>query len=90
MNKADLVQKVAVDGALTTAKSEVALAALVNGVKDALEGGEKVTLIGFGTFSVIDKKARKGKHPQTGKLIEIPATKSVKFKAGKDLKELIN
>ena len=90
MNKADLVSKIATDAEITKVKAEVLLKAFTDSIKEALKAGEKVVLIGFGTFSVIDRKARVGKHPQTGKKIKIPARKAAKFKAGKDFKEMVN
>jgi len=90
MNKAGLVQQIATEAEITKAKADQALLAVMNGVKEALQDGEKVTLVGFGTFSVSERKARKGRHPQTGKKIKIPASKTVKFKAGKELKETLN
>lgn len=74
---------------ISKAAAEKALMAFTDGVKDALEKGETVTLIGFGTYSVVERKARTGRNPQTGKEIQIPAKKSVKFKAGKGLRETV-
>ena len=90
MNKADLVHKIATDTEITKAKAEIALKAMMGGIKDALKNNEKVILVGFGTFSVLERKARSGRHPQTGKKIKIPASKNAKFKAGKELKAEVN
>jgi DNA-binding protein HU-beta len=90
MNKADLVHKIATEAELTNAKADAALNAIMEGVKESLKNGEKVTLVGFGTFSVSERKARNGIHPQTGKKINIPASKTVKFTVGKEFKEIVN
>ncbi len=87
MTKTDIIGKIAKDCKLSKVSSAKALDSFVEGVKKALKKGEKVTLIGFGTFSVTQRKARKGRNPQTGKEIKIPARKAPKFSAGKALKE---
>ena len=87
MTKTDLIGKMAKDSKLSKAAAGKALDSFVDGVKRALKKGEKVTLIGFGTFSVTQRKARKGRNPQTGKEIKIPARKAPKFSAGKALKD---
>ena len=85
MTKTNLVEAVAAKTELTKKASEAAVAAVLDSIKDALVAGDKVTLIGFGTFSVTKRPARKGINPQTKKAIKIPAKKVVKFKAGAGL-----
>jgi DNA-binding protein HU-beta len=89
MTKLELVDKMAKDAKVTKAAAAKALDSFVDGVKKALKKGEKVTLIGFGTFSVVQRKARKGRNPQTGKEIKIAARKAPKFSAGKALKTAV-
>ena len=84
MNKAQLIDAIAEKAGLTKADSKKALEAFVETVGEALKGGDKVALIGFGSFSVSERSAR---NPQTGKTITIPAKKVVKFKAGAELAE---
>ncbi|MDY6855380.1 MAG: HU family DNA-binding protein [Thermodesulfobacteriota bacterium] len=86
MTKAELVTKIAKDAKISKASAEKALNSLTNNVTNTLKKGGKITLTGFGTFSVVERKERKGRNPQTGKDISIPATKVAKFKAGKNLK----
>ena len=90
MNKAELVAKIAEESKLTKKAAETALEAFVKSVEDALKNGEKVQLVGFGTFEVRQRAARKGRNPQTKAEIKIPASKAPVFKAGKALKELVN
>ena len=90
MTKADLVNSIAEKAGLSKADAEKALKAFTDAVTDALKAGEKVSLVGFGTFSVGDRAARTGQNPQTGAKIEIPAAKVPKFNAGKALKDSIN
>ena len=90
MTKADLVNSIAEKAGLNKAEAEKALKAFTDAVTDALKAGEKVSLVGFGTFSVGERAARTGQNPQTGAKIEIPAAKVPKFKAGKALKDGIN
>jgi DNA-binding protein HU-beta len=89
MTKAELIEKIAKDVKLTKAAADRAVNSFVDGVKKALKKGEKVTLIGFGTFSVSQRKARKGRNPQTGKEIKIAARKAPVFKAGAALKKAV-
>ena len=89
MTKTDLIGKMAKDAKVTKAAAGKALDSFVDGVKKALKKGDKVTLIGFGTFSVTQRKARKGRNPQTGKEIKIAARKAPKFSAGKALKTAV-
>lgn len=90
MTKADLIEAIAKEAGITKAAADKALDAFVDVVTAALAKGEKVSMIGFGTFSVGERAARTGKNPQTGKEIKIKACKSPKFKAGTGLKEAVN
>lgn len=90
MNKAELIAKIAEESKLTKKAAEAALDALVVSVESALKNGEKVQLVGFGTFEVRQIAARKGRNPQTKAEIKIPASKAPVFKAGKALKDLVN
>jgi DNA-binding protein HU-beta len=85
MNKAELIDAMAAESGLTKADSKKALDAFVKVTQNALKSGEKITLVGFGTFSVSTRAARIGRNPQTGKELKIAAKKVVKFKAGSDL-----
>ena len=85
MNKSELVSAIAAESGLTKVDSKKALDAAVAAVTKALKDGDKVTLVGFGTFSVAKRAARQGINPATKKAIEIPAKSVVKFKAGSDL-----
>jgi DNA-binding protein HU-beta len=86
MNKAQMVDSIASSAKLSKAKSKSALDSIMTIAKKTLGKGQKISLVGFGTFSVYQKAARKGRNPQTGKEIRIPARKVVKFKASKSLK----
>ena len=90
MNKSELVNAIAAQSKLTKAASEKALNALMAAVKQTVKKGGRVSLVGFGSFSVSQRKARTGRNPQTGKEIKIPAKKVVKFKAGADLAKAAN
>ena len=85
MNKAQLIDAMASKAGLTKADSKKALDALTEATSDALKAGDRVALVGFGSFSVNQRKERTGRNPQNGKEIVIPAKKVVKFKAGSDL-----
>lgn len=85
MNKGDLIDAIAKGAGITKTQSQEALDTLIKSVTTALKKGDKVTLVGFGTFSVSKRSARKGRNPQTGKEINIPAKKVARFKAGKEL-----
>lgn len=89
MNKADLITRIAKDVALTKQQSEKVVDALVHSVQDALGKGESVTLVGFGTFSVMSRASRKGRNPRTGQELSIPARKVPKFTAGKALRTAV-
>lgn len=90
MNKGELIAKIAEESKLTKKAAEAALDAFVNSVEEALKNGEKVQLVGFGTFEVRQRAARKGRNPQTKAEIKIPASKAPVFKAGKAFKETVN
>ena len=90
MNKAELVAAIAENAGLSKKDSEKALAAFVSVVTDELKKGEKVQLVGFGTFEVSSRPARTGRNPQTKQTITIAASKAPKFKAGKALKDVVN
>lgn len=85
MNKAELIEAMAKAAECTKSQAGDALEAFCNSVATALKKGDKVTLVGFGTFSVSKRAARTGRNPQTGKEIKIAAKKVAKFKAGKEL-----
>jgi DNA-binding protein HU-beta len=89
MTKADLVAKIAEKAGITKANAERALNAFLEALEASLVGEGKLTLTGFGTFEVLDRKARTGRNPRTGKEIKIPASKVVKFRAGKLLKDAV-
>ncbi len=90
MNKTELIAAMAVQAGLSKKDSEMALKAFTDVVTDALKKGDKVQLVGFGTFEVSERAAREGRNPQTGKTMKIAASKAPKFKAGKALKDAIN
>ncbi|MGN0363116.1 MAG: HU family DNA-binding protein [Bilifractor sp.] len=89
MNKTELVAEIAKKTELSKKDSEKALGAFIDTVAEALKNGDKVQLVGFGTFEVSERAARSGRNPQTGETIEISASRSPKFKAGKALKDLV-
>ena len=90
MNKTELVAAVAEQAGLAKKDAEAAVKAFSDVVAGALKKGDKVQLVGFGTFEVSERAAREGRNPRTGKSIKIKACKSPKFKAGKALKDLVN
>ncbi|NOZ33995.1 MAG: HU family DNA-binding protein [Chlorobi bacterium] len=90
MNKAELIDAIASGSGLTKADSRRALDAFVEATEGALKKGDRVALVGFGSFGVNRREARKGRNPQTGKEINIPAKNVVKFKAGTDLTRKVN
>ena len=90
MKKAEFVDAVAERGNMQQADAAAAVDAVLDTITDALKKGEQVTLVGFGTFLVRDRKARVGRNPQSGESIDIPASKAPAFKAGKGLKESVN
>ena len=90
MNKSDLVNAIADSAGLTKADAGRAVDAFVDSVTGALQAGDSVSLIGFGTFTVRDRAARMGRNPRTGEAIHIKASKNPAFKAGKALKDAVN
>lgn len=89
MNKTELIAQVANQAGLSKARAGNALDAFTGVIRKALKKGDKITLVGFGTFSVVDKKARTGRNPKTGKPIKIAAKRVAKFKPGKSLAETV-
>lgn len=85
MNKAELISKLSEDAGITKTQANATVDSFVEAVTKTLKGGGKVTLVGFGTFSVSKRAARNGRNPQTGQVIKIKAKKVAKFKAGKEL-----
>ncbi|MFM9911357.1 MAG: HU family DNA-binding protein [Chitinophagaceae bacterium] len=85
MNKAELIAKIAEDAGITKTQGNAALDSFVEAVTKTLKGGGKVTLVGFGTFTVSKRAARNGRNPQTGAVIKIKAKRVARFKAGKEL-----
>ncbi len=85
MNKAELINKIADDTGITKTQANAAIDSFVEAVSKTLKNGGKVTLVGFGTFTISKRKARKGRNPQTGEEISIKARKVARFKAGKEL-----
>lgn len=89
MTKAELVARMAKGSGLTKKAAEVALASALKSIRDSLKKGRRVTLVGFGTFSVVKRAARNGRNPQTGKPIRIPAVRVPRFRPGSDLKQAV-
>ncbi len=90
MKKPDIISKMAEEADITKAVADKALTAFQDAVKEGLKNGKKVSLIGFGSFSVSERNARKGRNPQPGEEIEIPASKTAKFTPAKGLKEEVS
>lgn len=90
MNKTELIEQMASKSGLTKKNAETALNAFVESVSEQLAKGDKVSLVGFGTFEVSERAAREGRNPQTGETMKIAASKAPKFKAGKALKDAVN
>jgi len=90
MNKADLINKIAQDAEITKSQAAAAVASFIDGVTKSLRKGQRITLVGFGTFYASKRKARMGRNPQTGESIQIKAKKLVRFKAGKELDTVVN
>ena len=90
MNKTELVAAMAEQTNLSKKDAEAALKAFIDVVSEELKKGEKVQLVGFGTFEVSERAAREGRNPQSGETMEIKASKTPKFKAGKALKDMMN
>ena len=89
MNKSELIDAMAAQAGLTKADAKKALDAFINATSGALKKGDRVALVGFGSFSVASRSARTGRNPQTGKEIKIAAKKVVKFKAGSELSDVV-
>ena len=89
MTKADLVARLAKDAKITKKAAESALVSFVGCVRDSLKKGKRLSLVGFGTFAVGKRAARNGRNPQTGETIKIKASKTVRFKAGKGLRDAV-
>jgi len=89
MNKAQLIDAIAAEAGLTKADAKKALDAFINATTSSLKSGDRVALVGFGSFAVSERSARTGRNPQTGKEITIPAKKVVKFKAGSELADAV-
>ncbi len=89
MNKSELIDAIAAEAGLTKADAKKSLDAFIKATSGALKGGERVALVGFGSFAVTERNARTGRNPQTGKEITIPAKKIVKFKAGSELSDMV-
>ena len=90
MNKNDLISKVADSSGLSKADANNAVDAVIESIIGAMKSGDDVRLVGFGTFSVANRKASEGRNPRTGEKINIPASRQPMFKAGKGLKEALN
>jgi DNA-binding protein HU-beta len=90
MNKTELIDAMAADAGITKAAAKKALESFLGNVEGALKKGNRVSLVGFGSWSVSKRNAREGRNPSTGKTIKIPAKKVVKFKAGSELSDAVN
>jgi len=89
MTKAELIAKIASQDGITKSQAEKGLNGFITAVSEAMASGDKVTLVGFGTFSVKERAKREGRNPRTGEKLKIPASKTVGFKAGKALSEKV-
>ena len=89
MNKTELIDKVAKEGALSKSAAEQVVNSVFSAIAEAMKSGDKVTLVGFGTFSTSERAAREGRNPKSGETINIPAKKVVKFKAGSKLTDSV-
>ena len=90
MNKASMIDKIAEDAGITKTAASKAIESMIEGVANSLNGGERVTLVGFGTFTAAERKARTGRNPHTGATLQIPAKRIVRFRASKELEEKMN
>jgi DNA-binding protein HU-beta len=90
MNKTDLVERIAASTGITKTNASAAIDVIVDSVTSALKKGDRVTLVGFGTFSVFQRKSRKGRNPQTGGVLKIAARRVAKFSPGAELKKHVN
>lgn len=89
MNKETIIEKIAEDAGINKVQANKALQSMLDSITNTLKGGEKVTITGFGTFAVSERKARDGRNPQTGETIKIPGGNVPRFKAGKNLKDAV-
>jgi DNA-binding protein HU-beta len=89
MTKAELIEKMAKDADISKASAGKSLDSFIDAVKKTLKKGNKVALVGFGTFSIVKRAARQGRNPQTGAVLKIKASKAPKFSAGKSLKDAV-
>jgi DNA-binding protein HU-beta len=89
MNKGELIDKIAEKANVTKKDADIVLSAMLESIMDSVASGQKVTLVGFGTFEARDRQAREGRNPSTGKPIKIPATRVPAFSAGKMFKESV-
>jgi DNA-binding protein HU-beta len=89
MTKDELVTKISADAEISKSEAAAALGAVTSGITDALVSGDGITLTGFGAFSVSNRAARMGRNPRTGEALQIAASRGVKFKAGKALKDAV-
>ncbi len=90
MNKSELIEQIAKRSGQTISASRKSLEAFISVVADALAEGDRVQLVGFGTFKVTERSAREGRNPRTREVIQIPATKTPAFSAGAELKDIVN
>ena len=90
MNKEELVTEISKSAKVTKKEAEAVLSATIETIENTVKKGDKVTLVGFGTFEVAERAERKGRNPKTGETITIPTSKSPKFKAGRSLKDIVN
>lgn len=90
MNRVELIESIATRAEITKKDAERALAAFMETVKDTLASGDKIALVGFGTFEASERAAREARNPKTGESVHVPACKSPKFKAGSALKSAVN
>ncbi|MFH1627708.1 MAG: HU family DNA-binding protein [Pseudomonadota bacterium] len=89
MNREDLVKLVSEKTGITSKAAEQAQKAVIEGISSTLEKGDSISLVGFGSFKVVERAAREGRNPSTGEKMQIPASKAVKFTPGKSLKERV-
>ena len=89
MNKETMIEKIAEDAGINKAQANKALQSMLDSITNTLKEGDKVTITGFGTFAVSERKAREGRNPQTGETIQIPGGNVPRFKAGKNLKDAV-
>lgn len=90
MNKADLVDGIAASAGISKTQATVIIETLIDSISSAIKKGQRVTLVGFGTFAISHHKARNGRNPQTGNLIKIPARRVPRFSPGLELRKAVN